>query len=145
MLGYVYSIAALAAIGIGAYWAAGTEKPKPKSDIVQVGGQRFATVSPSAHDALADCVVCHRIGADGPERSAPSLQGIVGRPVAKARWFAYSPALARNGGTWTTEELDRYLENPVAYAPGTFKTIPPIRDAGQRKRIIKALQDGKAT
>ena len=145
MLGYIYSMAAIAAIGIGAYWAAGTEKPKLQSDIAQIGDQRFATVSPSAHEALADCVVCHRIGSDGPERSAPSLEGIIGSPVARARWFAYSPALARKGGKWTPEELDRYLENPVGYARGTFKTLPPIRDAERRRRIIKALQDGQAT
>jgi cytochrome c len=145
MLGYVYSIAALTAIGIGSYWALGTEEPRLRSDIAQVGENRFATVSPSAHQELADCVVCHRLSGDGPDRSAPPLYGIVGSPVAGAHWFAYSPALARKGGKWTPEELDRYLADPVGYVRGTFKTLSPIRDAAKRKRIIKALQDNEAT
>lgn len=138
-----FLLALIAAIVVvaAAMWVVGSEATPVRGNITEVGGLRFNTLMPSLHGALAQCVVCHRIDADGPERSAPSLYGIVGAPKARSRWFAYSHALASETGTWTPEEIDAYLADPVAYLPGTSKTLSRVCDADERKQIIAALQE----
>jgi cytochrome c len=86
-----------------------------------------------------DCVVCHSIDKDGPMRSAPSLWGIVGAPKARSSWFAYSQPLRRKGGVWSEDEIDKYLTNPSAFVPGTYKTLSPIEDPARRKAVISFL------
>ena len=89
----------------------------------------------------ADCVACHSLEKGGPFRSAPNLWGIVGDEKARDReWFAYSPALIRVGGTWSAEDLDRFLEDASAFAPGSTKSIR-VRDAQQRDEIIAFLAE----
>lgn len=88
----------------------------------------------------AQCVVCHALDRREAQRVAPSLAGIVGAPKARARWFAYSSALRAKGGTWTEAELDRFLADPRAYAPGTIKIIPGIADEKARRELIAHLK-----
>lgn len=137
--GYLYAVGAVAVMAATLAWALSAEAPHAVTHIAEIGGQRYATAVPSEHAALAPCVACHRVEAAGPERSAPSLVGILGAPVARSAWFGYSPALARKDGNWTREALDTYLADPTAAVPGTFKTLSPIRDAAARARIIEAL------
>jgi cytochrome c len=87
-----------------------------------------------------DCIVCHSVEKNGPLRSAPTLWGIVGAPKARSDWFAYSTPLRRKGGTWTEDELDKYLANPAAFIPGTIKTLPPIEDPARRRDVIMFLK-----
>jgi cytochrome c len=86
------------------------------------------------------CVVCHSLEKGGPFRVAPNLWGIVGAEKARDRaWFAYSPALIRKGGTWTPEELDAYIEDAAAFAPGSTKSIR-VKDAAERQAIVDFLK-----
>lgn len=121
-------------------WALGSEATVAHGTIVNADGQRYNTLFPSEQDALASCSVCHRISADGPEMSAPSLWGIVDADKARSAWFGYSHALAKAGGTWTIAEIDSYIANPVAYLPGTSKTLSAVRGSDERRRVIDALQ-----
>ena len=85
------------------------------------------------------CVVCHSLEKGGPFRVAPNLWNIVGAEKARDRsWYSYSPALIRNGGTWTEDELNRYLEDAAAFAPGSTKSIR-VTDATERQAIIDFL------
>lgn len=89
----------------------------------------------------AQCVVCHSLEKDGPFRVAPNLWGIVGAPKARDRdWYSYSPGLSALGGTWTRAELDRFLANPTAFAPGTRMNIR-VPDPDSRRRIIDFLAE----
>jgi cytochrome c len=88
---------------------------------------------------LRDCAVCHRLSADGPERSAPSLWNLAGSAQASAPWFGYSPALARQRGVWTADAIDAYLADPLGHLPGTSKSLSRLRDADQRRRVLDAL------
>lgn len=124
----------------GIAWALSTETPEVRGSIASVDGQRYNTLFPSAQEALAPCAVCHRISADGPESSGPPLWGIVNAPKGRSTWFGYSPALARAPGTWSAAEIDSYLADPVAWLPGTTKTLSQVRDPDERKRVIAALQ-----
>jgi cytochrome c len=86
------------------------------------------------------CVVCHSLEKNGPFRVAPNLWNIVGAEKARERaWFAYSPGLIEMGGTWTPEELDHYLEDAAAFAPGSTKSIR-IADPEERQAIIEFLE-----
>ena len=92
-----------------------------------------------AESAAGRCVVCHSLEKGGPFRVAPNLWNIVGAEKARdSRWYAYSPALITVGGTWTNEELDRFLEDAAAFAPGSTKSVR-ITDPEERQAIIDFL------
>ncbi|NNK51382.1 MAG: hypothetical protein HKO99_07240 [Xanthomonadales bacterium] len=99
------------------------------------------TARPWGLDSAAGrCVVCHSLDKGGPFRVAPNLYGIVGAEKARARsWFNYSPALIKMGGTWTEEDLDLYLADAAAFAPGSTKSIR-VKDPEERERIIVFLE-----
>lgn len=95
---------------------------------------------PWGYDTVAGrCVVCHSLEEGGPFRVAPNLWGIVGAEKARDRsWYAYSPALIEVGGTWTVEDLDAFLANAQAFAPGSTKSIR-VTDPEERAEIIEFL------
>lgn len=89
--------------------------------------------------AAGRCVVCHSLEKGGPFRVAPNLWGVVGADKARYRsWYNYSPALIEMGGTWTEEDLDLYLADAAAFAPGSTKSIR-VKDAAERQEIIDFL------
>ena len=100
------------------------------------------TAQPWGADGPAGrCVVCHSLEKGGPFRVAPNLWNIVGAEKARDRaWYAYSPALIKRGGTWTREDLDNYLEDAVAFAPGSIKSIR-VPDPEERAEIIDFLAE----
>lgn len=98
--------------------------------------------SPIAGDANAGadlydsvCAECH-----GAAATAPTLRGIIGRPVASVASFdGYSEALkSKKSLAWTPANLDAFLKSPKDFIPGTlmYKTVP---DANDRADIIAYL------
>ena len=85
------------------------------------------------------CVVCHSLEKNGPFRVAPNLYDIVGADKARVDRFNYSQALREKGGSWTEEDLDKFLENASTYAPGSTKSIR-VADAEERRKIIDYLK-----
>lgn len=70
------------------------------------------------------CTSCHTAGGgDGDGDMGPSLKGIVGRKVAGASGFAYTPQLRAVDGTWTAQRLEKFLEDPSKFAAGTAMPI----------------------
>jgi cytochrome c len=65
----------------------------------------------------ATCAECH-----GPAATAPTLRGIIGRPIASVpTFYGYSQALlAMKSKTWTAESLDAYMKSPKKFAPGNL-------------------------
>ena len=96
--------------------------------------------TPWGYDTPAgSCVVCHSLEKGGPFRVAPNLWNIMGAEKARdSDWYAYSPALIEMGGTWTAEELDRFLEDASNFAPGSTKSIR-VEDPQERQEIIDFL------
>ncbi|MFO1372206.1 MAG: c-type cytochrome [Candidatus Competibacteraceae bacterium] len=101
-------------------------------------GYRYAAKPVGSDGPAGQCVVCHSVEKGGPMRVAPNLWGIVGAPKARAKGYGYSTALAEAGGTWTEQDLDKYLANPDQFLPGTKKTIPGL-DTQERAKLIKFL------
>lgn len=119
-----WTVAAAAAIAL-LFAAAQTAHRAPASD-------------PARGEVLyaAQCGVCHALDAN---RVGPAHRGVVGRRAARSAGFAYSSALQRLDVVWTRENLDRWLTNPPAMAPGTAMgiTVPAAQD---RADIIAYLE-----
>lgn len=101
-------------------------------------------LEPAASDAaeslLSQCIVCHTLSEKEKALIAPSLRGIVGRPVASAKDHDYSEAMKGFGGRWSAERLDRFLADPRGTVPGTTMQFEGITDASERRQIIELLE-----
>ncbi len=79
------------------------------------------------------CKMCH-----GGSVMGPSLVGVAGGKIG-ASAFAYSAALKAKEGTWTEANLDTYLKQPSAFAPGT-KMLINVPNDENRAAIIAYLK-----
>lgn len=133
-------VAALGIIGLAVAGIAIAGGGAARSGIATDGTYVYKQRPAGADGPLKGCVVCHSVEKGGALRVAPNLDGIVGAPKARARWYAYSFALRKAGGVWSEKDLDSFLAKPSAFLPGTSKTIVGIPDAAERTRIIAALK-----
>jgi cytochrome c2 len=79
------------------------------------------------------CKFCHE-----DDSIAPPLTGVADRKIASTS-FAYSDALKAKAGTWTDAELDAFLKDPQAYAPGT-KMMLSVPSDENRAAVIAYLK-----
>ncbi len=87
------------------------------------------------------CQACHTFEKGGPNRVGPNLWNIVGDERGKDRGnFNFSSAMKTKGGEWTYEELNKFLEAPRAYIPGTAMTFAGIKNDQQRADVIAYLR-----
>lgn len=79
----------------------------------------------------AECRGCHAVSI------APTLRGIIGRPIASVAAFTgYSDGLkSKSGETWSEANLDTFLTAPSVFAPGTLM-VKALPDAQQRADVI---------
>jgi len=85
------------------------------------------------------CQACHTFEKGGPNRVGPNLWNIVNRPRASEPGFNYSAAMKGKGGTWSFDELYKYLASPRSYIPGTNMTFAGISRPEQRADVIDFL------
>ena len=64
---------------------------------------------------------------------------MVGRKIASVAGFNYSAALKGKSGTWTFDELNKWLADPRAMVPGTAMTFAGLANEKQRADIIAYL------
>ncbi len=83
----------------------------------------------------AVCGGCHGVSI------APSLRGLIDRPIASEASFpGYSDALkAKQGESWTIENLNLFLKDPQAFAAGTLM-VQAITDDQERANMIAFLK-----
>ena len=79
------------------------------------------------------CKMCH-----GGSVMGPGLAGVAGGKIG-AGAFAYSAALKAKDGTWTDANLDAYLKQPSAFAPGT-KMLINVPNEENRAAIVSYLK-----
>jgi len=106
----------------------------------------------SATPALADdagkmmfaarCGMCHQVASPKSGPAAPSLKGVYGRKIASLPDFNYSTALKAKGGVWTDANLETWLTQPSAFAPGT-KMFISVPSAADRATLIGYLKTAK--
>ena len=105
-----------------------------------------APVAPTAAmgaQVFKRCTACHVVEAGARHGIGPNLHGIVGRAVAAAPGFAYSPALKAKGGVWDAAALDGWLKSPVKAIPGNRMTFAGIAEAAEREALILYLAEQK--
>jgi len=86
------------------------------------------------------CVACHTAEKGGPNRVGPNLWNVVGDAKASSEGYAFSEALKRLGGEWTYEDLNHFIANPRAFAPGTKMTFAGVRRADERAALVAYLR-----
>src|SRR6185295_2435134 len=94
-------------------------------------------------EVFKKCRACHDVGADAKNKVGPVLNDIVGRKAGTIEGFAYSEANKTAGGkglTWTEDVLLKYLENPLAFMPGTKMAFAGLKDPQDRKDLIAFLK-----
>jgi cytochrome c len=87
------------------------------------------------------CGACHTFEKGGPNRVGPNLYDIVGHERGTGRnGFNFSQAMKSKGGTWTYDELNKFLTNPRGYIPGTNMTFAGLSRDQQRADVIAYLR-----
>jgi cytochrome c len=90
------------------------------------------------------CVACHAIDRD---RTGPRHAGLFGRHAGGVPGFPYSAALKKagaNGLVWNDETLDKFLQNPTRFVPGTHMTYAGVKDDQERADLIAYLKAATA-
>jgi cytochrome c len=89
------------------------------------------------------CRACHQVGEGAKNGVGPMLNGLLGRTSGTVPEFNYSEANKEAGAkglVWTEEELNKYLEAPLAYMPKNKMAFAGLKDEGDRKDIIAYLK-----
>ena len=90
------------------------------------------------------CFACHAIDRD---RTGPRHAGLFGRPAGSVAGFPYSPALKKagaNGLVWNDETLDKFLQNPTKFIPGTRMTYAGVPNDQDRADLLAYLKAATA-
>ncbi len=86
------------------------------------------------------CEQCHDISKGGPNKIGPELWGVEFRPRASEAGFSYSAAMKAKGGSWTYDEIFRFLKSPGSYVPGTKMSFAGLKSAQDRINLIAYLR-----
>ena len=106
----------------------------------------WGTVLPAADVAAGKatsgrCLQCHTLGKGEPNKIGPNIYAVVGEARGEGRdGFSFSGAMKAKGGTWTYDELFKFLKSPGAYINGTKMSFAGLRNAQDRINLIAFLR-----
>ncbi|MBV9548200.1 MAG: cytochrome c family protein [Alphaproteobacteria bacterium] len=113
------------------------EKPEEAPD----WGTVLASADAGAGKTVSGrCLQCHTLGKGEPNKIGPNIYGVVERPRASVDGFSYSSAMKSKGGTWSYDELFKFLKSPGAYINGTKMSFAGLRNAQDRINLIAFLR-----
>ncbi|PYB73346.1 MULTISPECIES: c-type cytochrome [Rhizobium] len=95
--------------------------------------------------AFKVCSACH-IATEAKNKVGPTLQGVVGRPVASIADYKYSPAMTEfgQGKVWDDALLTDYLKAPKALVKGTKMAFAGLKKDEDIANVIAYLKDPAA-
>jgi cytochrome c len=106
------------------------ELPAPFSSADPVAGERI----------FARCRACHTTEQGGPDMTGPNLWGLFGRKAGSKSGYTYSDAVKNAGFTWDAPHLDKWLNRPAAFLPGTKMTFIGLPNDKDRQDLIAYLK-----
>jgi cytochrome c len=134
---------ALLSLNIAASALFSSEKPaKPGFDIAVKEAAHGQVAAPKEPEQPIEQLMANASAEKGgPNRVGPNLWGIVGDERGHGRGgFNFSAAMKAKGGTWTYDELNKFLANPRGYIPGTAMSFAGISRDQQRADLIAYLR-----
>jgi len=131
------------------------ERPEPMGyaiEGVEAEAEGGAAAGPSLNTLLAaadpakgekvfaKCMACHTVNQGGANGIGPNLYATVGEAIAQGKGgFAFSDALKKVGGTWTFEQLNKWLTSPRDFASGTKMSFAGLGNPEDRANVIAYL------
>src|ERR1700723_2941336 len=115
----------------------GKEAAPPPSEPIE---KLLQTASVEKGEAAAKkCGACHSFEKGGPNKVGPNLFGIVGDKKGEGRGFNFSAPMKAKGGVWTIDDLNKFIDNPKGFIPGTAMGFAGIQKDSERADLLAYL------